>query len=109
MMSRPHVALFWLQVVSIALNIIATWMLILRVYSDRDLSDWYRPPFRFLTDLVVVTPFCLAKTSLASFYVTTSKFKSRHGFVMLSVSLGRDLSDWSRPLLGSLNNKMVAT
>ena len=33
----------------------------------------------------------------------------RHGFVMFSVSLGHDLSDWSRPLLGYLNNKMVAT
>ena len=28
---------------------------------------------------------------------------------MLIVSSGRDLSDWSRPLLGSLNNKVVAT
>ena len=28
---------------------------------------------------------------------------------MFSVSLGRDLSDWSRPPLGSLNNKVVAT
>ena len=33
----------------------------------------------------------------------------RHGFVTFSVSLGRDLSDWSRPPLGSLNNKVVAT
>ena len=28
---------------------------------------------------------------------------------MFSVSFGCDLSDWSQPLFGSLNNKMVAT
>ena len=33
----------------------------------------------------------------------------RHGFVTFSVSLGRDLSDWSRPPLGFLNNKVVVT
>ena len=33
----------------------------------------------------------------------------RHGFVMFSVSLGRDLSDWSRPPFWSLNNKVFAT
>ena len=61
MMSRPHVAPFWLQVVSVALNMIATWMLMLRVYSSRDLSDY-----------VVMTLLCLVNTSLASFHITTS-------------------------------------
>ena len=47
-------------------------MLMLRVYSGRDLSDWPRLPFRFLTDLVVVTPLFLVKILLAIFHVTTS-------------------------------------
>ena len=72
MMSQPHVAPFWLQVVSVALNMIATWMLMLRVYSGRNLSDWSRPPFRFLIDQVVVTPLFLVKSLLVSFQVMTS-------------------------------------
>ena len=33
--------------------------------------------------------------------------RSRHGFVMFNIYLGRDLNDWSRLLLGSLNNKWL--
>ena len=51
----------------------------------------------------------LGKDFVGEFSRHDLNIRSRHGFVMFSVCLGRDLSDWSRPLLGSLNNKMVAT
>ena len=51
----------------------------------------------------------LGKDFVGEFSCYDLNNRSRHGFVMFSVSLGCDLNDWSRPLLGSLNNKMVAT
>ena len=61
----------------------------LRVYSGRDLSDWSRPPL-------------FGKDFVCEFSRYDLNIRSRHGFVIFSVSLGRDLSDWSRPPLGSL-------
>ena len=99
------VALFWLQVVLVVLNIVPTWI-----------SDSYGV-FRSRPLCLVTTSFevldllsgrifpLLGKDFVGEFSHHDLNIRSRHGFVMFSVFLGHDLSDWSRPPLGSMNNK----
>ena len=58
---------------------------------------------------MVVTSLLLGKDLVGEVSCYDLNIRSRPSFVMFSASLGRDLSDWLWPPLGSLNNKMVAT